>query len=297
MVFGLEGIFPPHITPFTRQGDVDSEALRILVNFWIGSGVSGLVPCGSNGEAPYLSPEERRHVIEVVVDEVNGRVPVIAGTGSISTQETIRLTKDAEDLGAQAALVVSPFYFKPSDDELYEHYKSILESVSLPIVIYNVPKFTGYSINPHVIHRLDQEFDHMIGVKDSSGNISQIAEIIRLDGGRISVLAGTGDTMLATLMLGGNGAIAAIVNVAPRLCVSLYEAFKKGDYAEAGEIQMRLSQLNDVLVRKHNQIAAIKEALALLGKPSGSPRKPTLPLKEESRKDVKRVLRDLGLLS
>jgi len=137
----------------------------------------------------------------------------------------------------------------------------------------------------------------MIGVKDSSGNISQIAEIIRLVGGRISVLAGTGDTMLATLMLGGNGAIAAIVNVDPRLCVSLYEAFKKGDYAEAGEIQLRLSQLNDVLVRKHNQIAAIKEALALLGKPSSYPRKPTLPLKEESMKDVERVLRDLGLLS
>ena len=193
-------------------------------------------------------------------------------------------------------MVVSPFYFKPSDDELHEHYKSILESVSIPIVIYNVPKFTGYSISPHVIHRLAQEFDHVIGVKDSGGNISQIAEIIRLDGGSISVLAGTGDTMLATLMLGGNGAIAAVVNVAPRLCVGLYEAFKKGDYGKAGEIQMRLSQLNDILVRKHNQIAAIKEALALLGKPSGYPRKPTLPLKEEDRKDVERVLRDLKLL-
>ena len=147
-----------------------------------------------------------------------------------------------------------------------------------------------------MIDRLAQEFDHMIGVKDSSGNISQIAEIIRLDGGSISVLAGTGDTMLATLMLGGNGAIAAVVNVAPRLCVSLYEAFKKGDYRKAGEIQMRVSQLNDVLVRKHNQIAAIKEALALLGKPSGYPRKPTLPLKEEDRKDVERVLRDLKVL-
>jgi len=152
--FKLEGIFVPHVTPFTRNGEVDEEALRACVRFWIEGGLSGLVPCGSNGEAPYLSREERRKVIQTVLDEVNGKVPVIAGTGSMSTRETIALTKDAEDLGVDAALVVTPFYFKVSNREIYEHYRAVLEAVDLPIILYSVPKFTGISLEPNVISQL-----------------------------------------------------------------------------------------------------------------------------------------------
>jgi len=210
----LEGIFPPHITPFTHEGEVDEEALRRCVKFWVKEGVSGLVPCGSNGEAPYLSQEERRRVIEIVLDEGHGKVPVIPGTGSISTRETILLTRDAKDLGADAALVVTPFYFKLSNKEMSGHYWAVIEAVDLPIVIYNMPKFTGLSLDPNVVFQLVSKYDNIVGVKDSSGSIGQITEIIRLVSKKVSVFAGTADVILPTLMLGGKGAIVSVANFA-----------------------------------------------------------------------------------
>jgi 4-hydroxy-tetrahydrodipicolinate synthase len=142
----LDGIFIPHITPFTREGELDEEALRECVRFWLDGGISGLVPCGSNGEAPYLNREERMKVIEIVMEEAGGKVRVVAGTGSLSTKETIQFTRDAKELGVDAALVVTPFYFKLSSRELIAHYKAVLEAVDLPIVLYSVPKFTGFSL-------------------------------------------------------------------------------------------------------------------------------------------------------
>jgi len=286
----LEGIFPPHITPFSRDGEVDEEALRTCIKFWVEGDVSGLVPCGSNGEAPYLSREERKQVIETVIDEVNGKVPVIAGTGSMSTRETISLTKDAKDLGADAALVVTPFYFKLSNKEIYEHYKVVIEAVDMPIIIYNVPKFTGFSLDPSVIFQLVSEYENVIGVKDSSGSISQITEIIRLVGNKISVLAGTADVVLPTLMLGGKGAIVAVANIAPKMCVNLHKAFKEGNHQVASKIQLQIYHLNEVLVKKHNQLSAIKEALNILGLSGGYPRRPALPLNEEGKEEIKKAL-------
>jgi len=289
--FKLEGIFVPHVTPFTRNGEVDEEALRACVRFWIEGGLSGLVPCGSNGEAPYLSREERRKVIQTVLDEVNGKVPVIAGTGSMSTRETIALTKDAEDLGVDAALVVTPFYFKVSNREIYEHYRAVLEAVDLPIILYSVPKFTGISLEPNVISQLASEYENVVGVKDSSGSIGLIAEIIRLVGEKISVLAGAADITFPTLMLGGRGAVIAVANVFPELCSSLYNTFKRGSYGEASEIQRRVSYVNEVLVKRYNQISAIKEALRLRGLPGGYPRKPVLPLEEKERREIEEFMK------
>jgi len=289
----LNGIFVPHITPFTCDGDLEEEALRTCVRFWLEGGVSGLVPCGSNGEAPYLSREERKKVIETVLDEVNGKVPVIAGTGSMSTRETVLLTKDAKDLGVDAVLVVTPFYFKPSNREMYAHYKALLEAVDLPIVLYSVPKFTGFSLEPAVISQLTSENENMIGVKDSGGNLGTIAETIRLVGDKISVLAGTADVALPTLMLGGKGAVIAVANVFPKMCSSLYQAFRKGDYEGAIKLQQRISHLNDVLVKKYNQLSAIKEALKLRGLPGGYPRKPALPLEGKERKDVEDLMKTM----
>jgi len=286
----LDGIFVPHITPFTLDGDLDEEALRKCVRFWMESGVSGLVPCGSNGEAPYLSREERRKVIEIVVDEVNGKIPVVAGTGSMSTRETILFTKDAKDLGVDAALVVTPFYFKLSNREMHEHYRTLLEFVDLPIVLYSVPKFTGFSLEPTVISQIVSEYENVVGVKDSSGNIDTIAEITRLVGDKISVLAGTADVTLPTLMLGGRGAVIAVANVLPKMCISLYEAFRRGDYEEASKLQKRISYLNEVLVKRHNQLSAIKEALNLRGLTGGYPRRPVLPLEGEEKNEIKDVL-------
>lgn len=288
----LEGIFVPHITPFTRTGELDIKALKACVRFWMEGHVSGLVPCGSNGEAPYLARQERLKVIETVVNEVNGKIPVVAGTGSMSTQETIALTKDAADLGADAALVVTPFYFKLTDKEMHEHYAKVLEAVDLPIVIYNVPKFTGVSLNPAIVDKLASEYEKVAGVKDSSGSIGAITEIIRLTGDRLSVLAGTADVALPTLMLGGRGAVIAVANVFPALCTRLYEAFKNGRFEEASKLQNRVSFVNDVLVKRFNQISSIKEAMRLQGLPSGYPRRPALPLEDGEKRVLEKLLKE-----
>jgi len=287
----LDGIFVPHVTPFTRGGNLDEKGLRTCVRFWLDGGVYGLVPCGSNGEAPYLSREERKRIVKTVVDEVNGKVPVVAGTGSMSTKETILFTKDARDLGVDAALVVTPFYFKLSNREIHEHFGAVLEAVDLPVVLYSVPKFTGYSLEPAVISQLASEYENVVGVKDSGGSIASIAEIVRLVYDKISVLAGTADVALPTLMLGGRGAVVAVANAFPRMCSSLYKAFKRGDYEVAGKLQRQITYLNEVLVKRHNQLSAIKEALRLRGLPGGHPRRPALPLEGEERNDVENVLR------
>ena len=287
----LDGIFAPHITPFTREGELDEEALRKCIRFWVEGGISGLVPCGSNGEAPYLNREERKRIIEIVMEEAGSKVRVIAGTGSLSTKETILFTRDAKELGVDAALVVTPFYFKLSNRELIAHYKTVLETVDIPIVLYSVPKFTGFSLEPTVIAQLASEYENVVGVKDSGGNIGNIAETIRLARDKISVLAGTADVTLPTLMLGGKGAVIAVANVFPKMCQSLYDAFKKGDYEKASLLQRRLNYLNDVLVKKYNQLSTIKEALKLLGLPAGYPRSPALPLKGEERREVEEALK------
>jgi 4-hydroxy-tetrahydrodipicolinate synthase len=287
----LEGIFVPHVTPFKRRGSLDLEALRTLVKFWVENGVSGLVPCGSNGEAPYLSRQERKKVIGTVVDEANGKVLVVAGTGSMSTRETVQFTKDARDLGVDGALVVTPFYFRLSNREIHEHYRTLMNAVDLPIVIYNIPRFTGFSIEPNVISQLASENENVVGVKDSSGNVDTITEIIRLVGTKISVLAGATDVTLPALKQGGTGAVLAVANVFPELCNSLYKAFKKGEQKRAAELQERLSFVNEVLVKKHNQLSAIKEALRQRELPGGYPRKPALPLESDERKNVQELLR------
>jgi 4-hydroxy-tetrahydrodipicolinate synthase len=290
----LEGVFVPHVTPFTRQGELDIKALRTCVRFWIESGVSGLVPCGSNGEAPYLSREERRKVVETVVDEVNGRIPVVAGTGSMSTKETIELTKDAKDLGVDAALIVTPFYFRLTNREILEHYRVISESVDIPIVVYNVPKFTGLSLERTIVQQLARENEQVVGVKDSSGSIEAIAEILELVGDRISVLAGAADIALPTFLLGGRGAVIAVANVFPALCKELYQAFKHGKQEEAGSLQRHITLANDVLVKKYNQLSAIKEALRLQGLPGGYPRRPALALGGKGRRAVQELLKTVG---
>ena len=290
----LEGILVPGVTPFTRAGRVDLKALRTCTSFWLEGGVSGLVPNGSNGEAPYLSRQERISVIKTVVDEVNGKVPVVAGTGTASTEETILFTKDAADVGADAALIVTPFYYKLTNLELSEHYKCVSEAVDLPIVIYNVPKFTDVSIEPALVNKLAAENRGIIGVKDSSGNLGAITEIIRLVGSRLSVLAGSADMVLPTLQAGGKGAVVAVANIFPDLCSRLYKTLKKGDYEDAMRLQNRVSYANEVLVKRYNQLSAIKEAMRFKGLPAGYPRRPSLPLVGAEKEGLLSSLKEMG---
>lgn len=292
----LEGIFVPVVTPFDKEGNIDEEAFKQLIDCFIEAGISGIVPCGSTGESPYLSREESRRVVELVVEQTGGRMPVIAGTGVAATRETVQLTRDAKDAGADAALVVTPFYFKLSNEEVFQHYASLLDAVDLPVVIYNVPKFTNYSMPPTMIDRLVSEYSGVVGVKDSSGDPGLMADIIRLVGNRISVLSGSGDMILPTLMLGGSGGILAIANAIPETCVELYKAFKEERLEDAGKHQMRASFVNKVLIKEHNQISALKEAMNMMGMTAGYPRQPILPLGDKEKKTVSEALRSISLL-
>jgi 4-hydroxy-tetrahydrodipicolinate synthase len=248
------------------------------------------MPCGSNGEAPYLAREERQKIIATVLEEAKKGVTVVAGTGAPSTWETIRLTKDAADLGVDAAVVVTPYYFRLSNREIISHYKAVLEAVDIPIILYSVPKFTGITLEPAVIAELAKEYSHVAGVKDSSGNIATITETISLIGEKIAVLAGTADTVLPTLTLGGKGAVIAIANPYPKLCASLYKAYKNGEYQKAATLQKAINHINEILVKRYNQLSAIKEAMRMLGLPAGYPRKPALPLDETAKKEVEKLV-------
>ena len=292
----LDGIFIPNVTPFNHNGDIDTEAFSRLVDAWLGTGISGLVVNASTGEGPLLSREEQISMLELAIEKLGGRAMVIAGTGVVGTRETIELTGDARDCGVEAALIVTPYFFRPTDEELFQHYSSILGAVDLPVIIYNVPKFTGYSIKPSVIERIAEEHSGLVGVKDSSGDPGLVAEIIRLVGDKVNVLSGAADVILPTLNLGGRGAILAIANFAPDVCVSLYSAFKAGNQIEVGNLQLKASFINKVLVRDHSQVAAIKAAMNQKGWRAGIPRRPLLPLPQREEREVIEALQSGGFL-
>ncbi len=291
-----EGVIPPHITPFDEKGNLDIPSLGKLVSFWLEAGVHALATCASNGEGPLMSEDERNTVISQVIDQVGGQVPVIVGVSSPSTKGILRQIADAERLNADAILLTPPYYFKPRPIELLEHYRIILREINLPVILYNVPKFVGYNVPIDVIVRISNEFDNLVGIKESSGLIWRISELIRLVGADISVLAGTGDMLLPTLMLGGKGGIVGVAIFAPELAVELYNSFTGGNMSRARELQLILTMLNEVVVKKFNQLSATKEALNLRGLPAGYPRRPSLPLSEEERSYVEQALKEAGII-
>lgn len=290
----VNGVMPPHITPFAASGLLDEKGLREDIEFWIESGVSGLVPCGSNGESTNLAMEEKEQVIRLVVDQVNGRIPVIAGTGSSSTSETITLSRYAIDVGVDALLIVTPYYFTVSQEDLYHHYRTIVEKIDHPIILYDVPKFTNVTISPLIAERLT-EFEQIAGIKESSSDLRQIAELIDSVGDKISVLSGSGSTIFSTLTLGGKGAVAAIVNVAPALCVRLYNTVVAGNIEEGRRLQLSLLRLDRLLTVKY-PVSGVKAALELLGKPAGPPRMPIRPLIKEDIEEIRSELANLSLI-
>ncbi len=295
MSMRFHGIIPPHVTPFTQEGELDLSSLDRLLDFWLDAKVHGLASCASNGEGPLLDEEERERVLRFVVDKVGGQVPVIAGVSSPSTRALLRQVSQAERIGVNGVLLTPPYYFKPSPRELLRHYELIFRSTGVPILLYNVTKFVGYDIPIDTIVRM-ADHGNFAGVKESSGLIWRISELIRLLKGKGSVLAGTGDLILDTLILGGDGGIVAVSIFAPELAVDLYNSFKSGDIVRASRIQLTLTMLNEIVVKKYNQLSATKEALRLRGLPGGYARMPSQPLSEEEREDVRRALQSAGLL-
>ena len=289
----FEGVLTALVTPF-RDGAIDEAALRNLVDLQIEAGVDGLVPCGSTGEAATLSHAEHRRVVEIVVQAARGRVPIIAGTGSNSTREAIELTQHAKAAGADGALLISPYYNKPTQEGIFLHYAEVARATSFPLLAYNIPGRTASNILPATIARM-ADVPQIVGVKEASGDVGQIAEVIARCPEDFAVLAGDDAMTLPLLALGGRGVIATTANVAPSAMVQMIRAFRAGDVVEARRIHFRLLPLFQVLFCETNPIP-VKAALALMGLCGTEIRLPLTPLSEPHRERLQVVLKELGLL-
>lgn len=287
----FEGVFPAAITPFTRSPDhrLDLEGLRSNIEYLIARGVHGIVPCGSTGESATLTFEEHEQVIEAAVDVVNGRVPVLAGTGSNNTAEAVRFTKAAHNLGADGALVISPYYNKPNRSGLVKHF-SALAKLDLPIVLYNVPGRTGQNLQPDLVVELADN-PTIVGIKEASGNLEQVSRILEDTQDKdFEVLSGDDALTLPILALGGSGVISVAANIEPALMVGLYEAMKKGDLEEARRIHYRLAPLFRAMFIDTNPIP-VKKAAELRGMAAGPVRLPLDELDAAKTEKLAEVLR------
>ncbi len=289
----VEGNIPAIVTPFDKNEEIDEAALREIVDYLIEGGVHAIFASGTVGAFYLMSPEERKRVGEIVIDQVNGRVPVYLCTGGIYARETIKVAKYAIDIGADAAVVLTPYYIKVSERELFENFKTIAESVDLPIILYNNPPRAGINITPDLLERLVLETDNIVAIKDSSGDLAQFEEYIRRVGNKISIIMGKDELMYPSLAVGGKGMVSAVGNVVPELVTQLYEEFKKGNFDKAKELQYKIIVLKRAFLAA-TYPAPIMAALNLIGKPGGYPRKPVLPVTKEQEEKIREALKFLG---
>ena len=289
----FEGVLTALITPF-RDGQVDERALSEYVEWQIESGIDGLVPCGSSGESATMSHEEHQRVVEIVVTAAAGRVPVVAGTGSNNTQEAIKLTQHAKAAGADGALLISPYYNKPTQEGIIAHYEMVANQTQFPLMLYNIEGRTASNLLPATIARLAVH-EYIVGVKEASGSLDQIAHIIASCPEDFSVLSGDDALVLPILSLGGRGVICTTSNVAPRQMVELVRAYRSGDLERAQTLHYQLLPLFDVLFCETNPIP-LKTAVALMGKIGAEIRLPLTPLRDEHRDRLQVVMKDAGLL-
>ena len=293
-MFKPEGILPALVTPFTDDGKaIDEERLRALVRRCVELGVHGVVPCGTTGEFVNLATEEKKRVIKIVVDEVNGKVPVIAGTGASGTDQALEMTKYAKDVGCDAALIVTPFYLKPTDRGIYEHYDTIASKVDLPIILYNIPQCTGVELTWQMVEDLAQ-IPNVVGLKDSSGQLRYILAVLEKVRDKINVLCGHDEVVVAALAAGCSGAILASANVIPDIWVQIYNHVKNGELQKARELQYKVQKIARIIAASGP--VGTKEALNMMKIKVGPVRKPlsvggelTYEAREELRLDLEKI--------
>ena len=288
------GSMPALVTPF-KAGKLDEEALRALVEWQIASGSTGLVPVGTTGESPTLSHDEHKRVVEIVVEQAKGRVPVIAGAGSNNTIEAIDLAVHAEKAGADAVLVVTPYYNKPTQEGMYQHFKAVNDAIGLPIIIYNIPPRSVVDMSVETMARL-YELKNIAGVKDATANLARVSQQRHAMGPDFIQLSGEDMTALAYMAAGGHGCISVVANVAPRLCADLMEAALKGDYAGALKAQDRLVPLHDAVFIEPG-VGGAKHGLSLLGRCPEEVRLPLLPVGDGTGKAIREAMVFAGLLN
>ncbi|MGE9986310.1 4-hydroxy-tetrahydrodipicolinate synthase [Desulfovibrio sp. SGI.169] len=290
----FSGALTALVTPF-KNNAVDEEAYRAFIERQITEGIHGLVPCGTTGESATLSHEEHERVIEICIDQTKGRVPVLAGAGSNNTSEAIRLARFAKKAGADGALLITPYYNKPTQEGLYQHFKAIAEAVDLPLVPYNVPGRTGCNMLPPVVSRLARDFSHIVGIKEATGDMVQGSLVLESCPADFSVLSGDDLTALPLMALGGKGVISVTSNLAPGRVAAVWNAFARGDLAEAARLHHALLPLHQVMFAESNPIP-VKTALALMGQMEGEMRLPLCPMSESGKTKLIEVLRQQGLL-
>lgn len=290
----FRGAFTALVTPF-KNGAVDEEAYRAFIEWQIEQGIDGVVPCGTTGEAATLSHAEQGQVIKICVDQVKGRVPVIAGAGSNNTKEAIELVALAKQAGADAALLITPYYNKPTPDGLVAHFKAIGAEAPMPFIVYNVPGRTGLNMQPKTLARIAKEVPEVIGVKEATGDIKQGTEIIEAMGRDFLVLSGDDFTVLPLLAVGGHGTISVTSNVVPGKMAGMISAFNKRDTARAQALNLEMMPINRAMFIETNPIP-VKTALSLMGKMGLEFRLPLVPLEAAHQEQLKAMLKESGLL-
>ena len=289
----FKGIYTALITPF-KDGKVDDQAFQSLVDWQITEGIHGLVPCGTTGESPTLSHDEHKHVVELCIKAAKGRVPVMAGTGSNSTDEAIMMTQHAKKVGAASALVVAPYYNKPTQEGLYQHYKAIHDATEFPIVIYNIPGRSVVNISDDTLARL-AELPFIVGVKDATGDLARPYTLRAKCKKNLELFSGEDMTAVAFNAAGGHGCISVTSNVMPKLCAQVQEACKVGDYAKAAALHETMVPLHSVLFCETSP-APVKFALSLMGKCAPDLRLPLVQLHADNKNQMPQVLKKMHLL-
>lgn len=291
----LKGSIVAIVTPFNK-GQVNEKKLEELVEFHIENGTQGILPCGTTGESPTLSSHEHERVIEICIKASNKRVPILAGTGSNSTDEAISLTRHAEKMGADASLQVTPYYNKPMQEGIYQHFKAIADSVKIPIILYNIAGRTARNIEPETMARLAKDCKNIIGVKEASGSLDQASTIRSLCGKDFLIFSGDDALTLPMMSIGAVGVISVVANIVPKDVVALCDSFSRGDLKKAQEIHYRLLPLVKSMFVETNPIP-IKAAMGLLNMCSDELRLPLSPLAEANLKKLKTALTEFGLLT
>jgi 4-hydroxy-tetrahydrodipicolinate synthase len=290
----FRGSFTALVSPFSN-GSLDEKAFRGLVDWQIAEGTDGLVPVGTTGESPTLSHDEHRQVVEWCIEQSKGRVPVVAGAGSNSTKEAVELSKHAQEAGADAVLVVTPYYNKPTQEGLYQHFKAINDAIGIPIIIYNIPARSVIDMSVETMARLF-ELEHIAGVKDATANVVRVSQQRAAMGEGFNQLSGEDATALGFMAHGGHGCISVTANVAPRLCAAFQDACLKGDYRTALNLQDKLMPLHTALFLETNPAPA-KYALSVLGKCADTVRLPMVRLAEKTKAAVREAMVHAGLIN
>jgi len=289
----FEGASVAIVTPF-KNGEVDEESFRKLIEFQIENGTDGIVPCGTTGESATLSHEEHDRIVEIAIDAVKKRVPVIAGAGSNNTKESLRLARHAYDAGADAILMVSPYYNKPTQEGLYLHYKTVAEEVPIALFLYNVPSRTGSNILPETVARLSK-ISNIVGIKEATGDLKQISKVFELCNEDFIILSGDDFTTLPIMALGGKGVISVVSNIVPRDVADMTDAFAAGDFARAKELHYKMWPIAEAAFFETNPIPS-KASLFLMGKIEYELRSPLCRMSDANYEKLKNVLSNYGLI-